>query len=74
MLAVCEVPRMPIRLRTFLFKEEFKEKVDAAMADVNLFKKGCETLKSSESFKSFLALAVGISNALNQVLDFLREF
>ncbi len=62
-----EVPKMPIRLRTYLFKEEFKEKVDAAMADVNLFKKGCEVLKSNENFKSFLGLAVGIATALNQV-------
>jgi hypothetical protein len=50
-----------------LFKEEFKEKVDAAMADVNVFRKGCEILKASEHFKSFLGLAVGIANALNQV-------
>lgn len=65
LIAMSEVPRMQIRLRTLMFKAEFQEKIDSALNDVDLFKKGCQVLRDSDTFRSFLAIAVMIANALN---------
>lgn len=67
MLAVAKVPRMPIRLRSIMFRDEFDGRIENVQKELDTFQKGCKVIETSDSFKSFLGIAVSISNALNAV-------
>lgn len=50
MVAVHNIPRFVFRLRAFVFKAEFNDKLDEALSNIRIFNKGCKLVKDSEKF------------------------
>ena len=62
-----KVPRLPIRLKTLVFREEFETNLENAMKDIDIIEKASNTLRNSENFKKLLKSALDLGNRLNQV-------
>lgn len=67
-LAIKDVPRYLPRLRTVILREEFNERFDPVVRDIEIVEKACMSLKSNENFKRFLKLVLDLGNKMNSVL------
>lgn len=59
-----------MRFKNKMFVEDFNEKLETLVRDVETFREGCIILTTNESFKKFLKIALNIGNTLNSVRRF----
>jgi len=75
-LTIKDIPRYQPRLKTTILRDEFDDRFNPAVKDIDTVEKACQALKNNENFKRFLKLVLDLGNKMNSVslkfIHFLR--
>ena len=63
-----KIPRLIIRLKTNVFKDEFAPKMENSIKEAEIIRKSCDVLRNNLNFQKFLKIALDLGNSLNQVI------
>lgn len=63
---ISRIPRLQIRLKMCIFKEEFSNKVSSFDVSYEKIKSCCDILKNNASFQKFLKVVLDLGNKMNQ--------
>ena len=66
-VAIKDVPRYQPRLRTLILREEFEDRFNPAVRDIEIIEKSCMVLQNNANFKLFLKLILDLGNQMNSV-------
>ncbi|KAF6207552.1 hypothetical protein GE061_015999 [Apolygus lucorum] len=65
LLELAEIPHFAERIACFMFQAEFNDNINSIESKLNNLKSICQTLVSSESLKSVLAIILALGNFMN---------